>query len=137
MSSDSKLAIGRIGEEAAAEFLAKRGFVVVGRNVHVSHKEIDLIVEDDKNFVFVEVKTRRQDPRKPSPFGRPVDAVDYKKKKYIYTAAEIYLLEHPTSKMPRIDVVEVFLSPADTQETPPRVLKINWFKNAFGGEVND
>ena len=134
MDKASKQTIGMIGENAAASFLAKHGFTIVGRNIHVSHKEIDLIVEDKENFVFVEVKTRRQDPTRESPYGRPSDAVDYKKRKYIYTAAEIYLEEHPTDKMPRIDVIEVYLSPKPSQDANPAVLKINWFQNAFGGD---
>ena len=136
MSNVSKQIIGKIGEDVAADYLVEQGFSVVGRNIHVSHKEIDLIIENEEHLVFVEVKTRCQDPKHPSPFGRPADAVDYRKKKYIYTAAEIYLYEHPTDKMPRIDVIEVFLSPNSSSGTSPLVLKINWFQNAFGGEVN-
>lgn len=138
MNEHSKQTIGKIGEDIAVDYLIKRGFTIVGRNVHVSHKEIDIIAEGADHLIFAEVKTRRQDPTAPSPFGRPVDAVDDKKKKHIYTAADIYLLEHPTEKMPRIDVIEVFLSPVTvtTPNTPPRVLRINWFQNAFGGEVN-
>ena len=134
MNDKGKQTIGRLGEDVAARYLVDHGFTIIGQNVHVSHKEIDLIAEDTENLVFVEVKTRRQDPTRLSPFGRPADAVDYKKKKFIYTAAEIYLYEHPTHKMPRIDVIEVFLSPYQSQDDHPAVLKINWFQNAFGGD---
>ena len=88
----------------------------------------DLIAENEHILLFVEVKTRRQDPNIRSPFGRPSDAVNLKKRKNVADAAEAYLCQHPSKKFPRIDVVEVYISPND----PPTVLRINWFKNAFG-----
>ncbi len=121
---------GKFGEDVAARYLEEQGFVIVGRNVHISHKEIDLIVENEHYLVFVEVKTRHQDPHIRSPFGRPVDAVDRKKQKNIASAAQIYLYKHPTTKMPRIDVVEVFLSPYATPNN--RIQDIVWYQNAFG-----
>ena len=128
MSDSPGQNIGRLGEDAAASYLEAQGFCVIARNVHVSHKEIDLIAENDCQMIFVEVKSRRQTPHIRSPFGRPVDAVNFKKRKNVADAAQRYLYEHPTTKLPRIDVIEVFISPND----PPSVLRINWFKNAFG-----
>lgn len=128
MSDVDKQTVGRLGEDAAAAFLQKNGFTVIHRNVHISHKEIDLIAQNEQELVFVEVKTRRQDPHARSPFGRPVDAVDSKKRKNVASAAQTYLYHHPTTRMPRIDVIEVFISPKD----PPCVVCINWYKNAFG-----
>ncbi len=130
MSDTSRQVIGRLGEDAAADLLESNGFTVTARNIHVSHKEIDLIAENQHQIIFVEVKARRQDPSIRSPFGRPVDAVDLKKRKNVADAAQQYLYEHPTQKFPRIDVVEVFISPDD----PPSVKHINWFKNAFGAD---
>ena len=127
---EQKQQTGKFGENAAARYLERQGFVIVGRNVRVFHKEIDLIAENEHYLLFVEVKTRHQDPNVRSPFGRPSDAVDYKKRKNIASAAEIYLSKHPTTKMPRIDVVEVFLSPRATQENMIR--DIVWYQNAFG-----
>ena len=128
MSNSQRQAVGRLGEEATSAFLEKNGFKVIARNIHMSHKEIDLIAENEHILLFVEVKTRCQDPNIRSPFGRPSDAVDLKKRKNVADAAEAYLCQHPSKKFPRIDVVEVYISPND----PPTVLRINWFKNAFG-----
>ena len=128
MSNTDKQVIGKMGEDAAAAFLEKNGFTVIGRNIRISHKEIDLIAENDTHLVFVEVKTRRQDPNVRSPFGRPADAVDFQKRKNVAKGAQLYLYQNPPQKMPRIDVIEVFISPND----PPCVQSINWFKNAFG-----
>lgn len=127
MSSTDKQVIGKIGEDAAAAFLEKNGFTVIERNLRIFHKEIDLIAESQTDLIFVEVKARRQDPNARAPFGRPSDAVDYRKRKNVADGAQLYLYQNPTAKMPRLDVIEVFISPQD----PPSVQHINWFKDAF------
>ena len=129
MTDISKQKIGQLGEDTAVDILVRNGFSVIGRNIHVSHKEIDVIAENDTHLVFVEVKARRQDPAHPSPYGRPAEAVDYKKRKRIATAAQIYLYEHPTDKVPRIDVIEVFVS-----SDGAKILHTEWYQNAFGAD---
>jgi putative endonuclease len=55
----ARRALGRRGEQLAAEHLQRRGCVVLARNVRVGRGEIDLIVRDGDALAFVEVKTRR------------------------------------------------------------------------------
>jgi len=50
---------GRYGEDAAAEFLRRKGFTILGRNVRTAFGELDLIALDGDVIVFVEVKARR------------------------------------------------------------------------------
>jgi len=51
--------LGRLGEQAAAEYLRALGYRVVGRNVHVPMGEADLVCESPEGvMVVVEVKTR-------------------------------------------------------------------------------
>ncbi len=54
------LQLGQWGEEAAAEFLKKRGFRIIDKNFRQPRVkgEIDLIAWDKEELVFVEVKTR-------------------------------------------------------------------------------
>jgi putative endonuclease len=59
MSSDIRQALGRRGEDLAAEHLRKLGFVVLARNVRTRRGEIDLIARRGGVLAFVEVKTRR------------------------------------------------------------------------------
>jgi putative endonuclease len=59
MSSDLRHRLGRVGEQLAADHLARRGFTIVARNHRTRWGEIDLIAVDERHTVFCEVKTRR------------------------------------------------------------------------------
>lgn len=50
--------IGRWGEDAATEFLVKKGYDIVERNWRLNHLEIDIIARYRQRIIFVEVKTR-------------------------------------------------------------------------------
>lgn len=49
---------GRAGEALAAAYLELRGCVIRARNVRLAGVEIDLLVEEGRTLVLVEVKTR-------------------------------------------------------------------------------
>lgn len=101
--------IGAVGEDLAAEYLKNKGFSIVERNFRTRHLEIDLICENETHLLFVEVKTRT-DTGAISKYGRPAAAVDAKKRQHLVDAASSYLRANPTSKKPRIDVLEVYLN---------------------------
>ena len=101
--------IGAIGEALAAEYLKNKGFSIVARNFRTRHLEMDLICENETHLLFVEVKTRT-DTGAVSKYGRPAAAVDAKKRQHLTDAAMDYLRMNPTSKKPRIDVLEVYLN---------------------------
>ncbi len=124
---------GDYGEHAAEEYLLKNGYKTVERNLRVSKYEIDLIAENKKYLVFVEVKSRTVpyltvDGQ--SPFQiTPAMAVNKEKQRRILYAARLYLLKHPTKKQPRLDVIEVYLKETgDSFE----ILRIHHIENAFG-----
>jgi putative endonuclease len=56
---DPRHALGRLGEQLAAEYLRRNGYAVLERNARTRYGEIDLVVRDPHALVFVEVKTRR------------------------------------------------------------------------------
>ena len=126
MSDLTKSSIGRIGEEAAAIHLSRIGYTILERNFRSGHSEIDIICENDTYTVFVEVKTRRQIPDAASPFGSPASAVDSKKQSAILRGADAYIKANPTEKIPRIDVIEVYISKDDA----PSILDLRHFENA-------
>lgn len=98
--------LGRMGERLAAEHLQGCGYVVVGRNFRCCHGEVDLVVEDGEDLVFVEVKTRRG-----VNFGLPEEAVTWRKQQKIMQVAAFYLDLHACSERSwRIDVVAIQLS---------------------------
>ena len=67
---------GQYGEDIAAAFLKKKGYLIVERNFRKRFGEIDIIAEDGGTIVFAEVKTRSSDR-----FGSPFEAVDSRKQK--------------------------------------------------------
>lgn len=118
--------IGRYGENVAADYLKSKKYKILVQNFHASHNEIDIIAEDKKYIVFVEVKTRSYSPISTFEYETPASAVTYTKQKRVLAAAQAYLSSHPTHKTPRLDVVEVYLS-----KQPIRVEKINHIEDAF------
>jgi putative endonuclease len=79
------LALGRRGERAAAEFLAGRGFQVVGTGFLARRGEVDLVCRRGDRLVMVEVKTRTSDA-----FGAPAEAVGARKRRALMAAAAEY-----------------------------------------------
>lgn len=67
----SNMKIGKYGENLAADFLEKNGYVVIDRNYKFSrYGEIDIIAKEKEDLCFIEVKTRTSNK-----FGTPYDAI--------------------------------------------------------------
>lgn len=102
----ARQSLGRTGERLAAEELLKQGYRILERNFRCKHGEIDLVVEDEADLVFVEVKTRRG-----TTYGRPEDAVTLHKQRKILEVAAYYLdLHNCSDRSWRVDVVAVQFS---------------------------
>ena len=56
-----KQIVGRFGEELASNYLKRKGYKVLDRNIKNSYQEIDIIAKIKDLTVFVEVKTRTSD----------------------------------------------------------------------------
>jgi len=78
--------LGQRGEDAAAKFLRKLGYVIVARGHRDRIGEIDLIAVDGRTVVFVEVKTRTSQDA-----GHPADAVDEHKQRQLTRLALAYI----------------------------------------------
>ena len=95
--------LGRTGERMAGEALLRQGYSIVERNFRCRHGEVDLVAEHEGELVFVEVKTRRG-----TAYGRPEEAVTFRKQQKILEVASFYLDAHDCSQRSwRIDVVAV------------------------------
>lgn len=119
---------GRFGEDAAVKHLIDLGYEIIGRNVICSGNEIDIVARDMRYIVFVEVKTRKTYD-KLSRFGPPRAAVNREKQNRIISAARAYLKESPQRRIPRFDVIEVYV---DYVQNNLKVNKINHVPRAFG-----
>lgn len=103
-------AFGRKGEEWVEAYLKEKGYRPITRNFRRTHGEIDLIMEDGKTLVFVEVKSRTN-----RRYGEPKEAVTPFKQKHIkYTAQSFLYAHHITDRSIRFDVVEVMQHPDGT-----------------------
>lgn len=94
---------GAWGEAAAAEFLRRKRYHIVAVGYHSRFGEIDLIAENRKYLVFVEVKLRKS-----ADFAAPREYVDRNKQDRIRVTASIYLSQNPTELQPRFDVIEIY-----------------------------
>lgn len=100
MSKDRKQ-LGASGEDLALEYLRKKGYFLVGRNLSFKFGEIDLLMKDHQTLVIIEVKTKSN-----SRFGLPQEEVDYHKKHKLVLLARAVSQKFPDWKI-RIDVVAI------------------------------
>lgn len=79
---------GSFYEQKAREFLEHQGLSFVAANQHFKCGELDLIMQEGKTIVFIEVRQRRNNR-----FGSAVESVDYQKQRKWQNAANMWLLK--------------------------------------------
>lgn len=119
MAETEKRKIGNIGEKYSEKFLKKSGYKVIATNYNTKYGEIDIIAENEKYIVFVEVKTRKENS-----LYAPVLAVTKQKQQRIMKTAYLYLKEYPTNKNIRFDIIEVI-------HNNKKAININHIQSAF------
>lgn len=125
--SGSSLDRGNDAEDACCAWLKKQGLKLLTRNYHSRRGELDLVMQDGKTVVFVEVRYRKNDL-----FGGAVESVTPAKQHKLRTTAEQYLQQEAGLQNGRFDVVA--MTPAiETGESkqPTSEYTFNWIKNAF------
>ena len=99
----NRRAKGSTFEDIACAFLEKKGYQIIGRNVILLRRELDIVALDGETVVFVEVKGRHS-----LQYGSPAEAVDEKKRAGIARAAAAYLEQANLWDRPtRFDVVTI------------------------------
>lgn len=117
----SRVDIAKIGELLAVKHLKARGCEILAQNYRARRGEIDIIAQDGKFTVFVEVKTRRS-----LKFGVPQAAVTWQKQRQISKVALAYLQSQNLLDAPcRFDVIAIHLSPQ------LKVLNLEQIESAF------
>ena len=110
---------GEKGESMAARYLKTTGYKIIEKNYRTQLGEIDIIAQDGKTIVFVEVKSRRS-----VQFGSPKWAITPQKQRKISMVALQYLKKtDQSSAKARFDVVTI-IATRDKQT-------IEIIKNAF------
>jgi putative endonuclease len=113
--------LGDRGEQAAARYLRRKGYVIVARGDRTRRGEIDLVAVDGRTVVFIEVKTRRSHRA-----GHPAEAVGTRKQRRIIRAALAFLKRHDLlERAARFDVVAI------TWPDDRRAPTIEHFQGAF------
>lgn len=112
--------LGNLGENLALKYLKNKGYKFIDRNFRSRFGEIDLIFQDDKTLVFVEVKTRFSHS-----YGKPETAVTPRKINSIIKTGQYFKLLHPDlPESLRIDVVAINLDPKEK-----KLLSLKHIKN--------
>ncbi len=116
----NKRAKGDAYEKVARHHLQQQGLKFIAQNVNFKGGEIDLIMEDGAQLVFIEVRFRQNNQ-----FGGAAASVAHKKQQRIILAAQLYLQKHFGNNPPscRFDVVAI-----DGENNHSQ---LNWLKNAF------
>ncbi len=104
-------------ETLAMEYLQRQGLKLVGRNISGRFGELDLVMQDQTQLVFVEVKYRKN-----TGFGGPFAAVTASKQQKLRLTALAYLQQHAPKAFARFDVVGI---------TGHEPYQVEWLKNAF------
>ncbi len=108
---------GNRGEYLARLYLEKKGFIFIRANYRTKNDEIDLIMQENDEIVFVEVKTRTL--HSAEAFGRGADRIDDDKRRHIIRASRTFLYEEPKltrGLFPRYDAVELYLDHQDSNK---------------------
>ncbi|MFC7288561.1 YraN family protein [Herminiimonas glaciei] len=105
---------GQIGEDQALAYLQQQGLQLLERNFRCKGGEIDLIMQDGKSLIFVEVRMRSEQK-----FGGAAASIGSAKQKRLIIAAQIYLQRYKMPPPCRFDVIAF-----DDK-------KMTWLKNAI------
>ncbi len=115
---------GRSGEDVAAEYLERQGYLILDRNWYFGHKELDIVAQKDECLIIVEVKTRRRNT-----YGRPEEAVTPRKIGRLVLAANAYVRSHYIDMPVRFDVIAISHLGEGTRE------KVEHYQDAFRPNV--
>lgn len=98
------LTIGYQGEIAAKKYLQNKGYGIIKQNYKTKYSEIDLIAQDKRSLVFVEVRTKVGER-----FGIPEESLNRNKINKLIRGAVAYTAQKGYIKHYRIDAICIVL----------------------------
>ena len=115
---NTTIAQGAAAEQRAEHYLQQQGLTTREKNYRAKQGEIDLIMMQGDEIVFVEVRLRRN-----SQFANAAESVTISKQKKIIKTAQQYLQQHRLTETAncRFDVIAF----SDAHSNP------EWIQNAF------
>ncbi len=120
---------GAWGEDVAADFLRRRGYLIVDSNACPVEKdrrlEIDLVAWDEATdtMVFVEVKQHAT----LTPYGRRLRSVDRSKRVNLRRACNAWRRVNKWRGSFRFDVIEIYGTPEGGRPVIDHIEKVNLF----------
>lgn len=125
-----------IYEDLACEYLCNKGLMILTRNYAWPGGEIDIILRDQQELVFVEVKFRRSED-----YGCPLEKISQQQIRRIHNTAAHFLEDSPQYektfyRFDAIGITPLAIAPPSTthQLYPPDIYgdyQIDWITNAF------
>ncbi|MCE9782863.1 YraN family protein [Shewanella algae] len=106
--------LGQEGERLARRYLEQQGLTFVEQNVRYSFGELDLVMKQGIQWVFVEVKYRS-----PSRFGGALQSLSQAQITRLRKAASQYLQQHRINAPCRFDLLAIDAG------------KVQWLQDAF------
>jgi putative endonuclease len=93
---------GKEGEELAAAYLVKKGYLIICRNYRYMKAEIDIIAQKGNIIAIIEVKSRSS-----AYFENIAETVSKKKIMLLVSAADYYINTNKLDKEVRFDIITI------------------------------
>jgi putative endonuclease len=124
MKKETTIAIGDRWEELALQHLMAQGLSEITRNYRCRMGEIDLVMLDKDQLVFVEVRYRKN-----SRFASAAESVSSQKQRKLTQTAALFLAQYPKYRhhIVRFDVVAF-------DATDDERSRLQWLHDAFRPE---
>ena len=122
MQQREKILSGEDAEKLALDYLKKQGLGLLASNFRTARGEIDLVMEDNNQLVFVEVRYRQH-----SDFGSAAESITKQKCQRLTAAALAYMQEQKLTNRVSARFDAVAISPPEVNSGPG--FTINWIKN--------
>ena len=113
--------VGKFGENLARDYLVRHGYKILGMNIKISYKEVDIIASRDKSIVFIEVKTRVF-----LGWGGAEEAIDDQKITNLAQALDLYIYEKKLDEnLVRLDFIAIDI------DKNKKIAKIKHYKDVI------
>jgi len=97
---------GALAETLACQYLQRQGLLLIQKNFHAKTGEIDLVMRDRQQLVFVEVRYRHK--RNSRNYGTGATSITAKKRTRLLRTAALYMqLNRLGNYQARLDVVDI------------------------------
>ena len=130
---NNSITTGAEAEQAACRWLQQQGLETLTQNYRCRHGEIDLIMQQGEELVFVEVRFRKHQH-----FGGAIASVDRRKQQKLIRSAAYFLQQHPrlNNRPCRFDIMAASINrdhslAAGRGDQHGNRLEWQWLQNAF------